>query len=93
MMNDVAVLRLVMPDRWLEEVVEVPLTMSVGEAKAVGLRSLLQRDSDDPAGFYVEFQERRVRDEDLTLAALGAGSGSILVIRAYDLGHYPPFEG
>jgi hypothetical protein len=92
-MTDVAVLRLVMPDRWLEEVVELPLSVSVAEAKAVGLRSLLQRDSDDPAGFYVEFRERKVRDEEQTLAALGAGAGSILMIRAYDLGHYPPFEG
>lgn len=92
-MTDTAVLRLVMPDRWLEEVVEVPLSMSVRDAKAAGVRRLLRRDSDDPSEFYVQFQERRVLDEDQPLSAIGAGPGSILMIRAYDLGHYPAFDG
>lgn len=91
--SDTAVLRLVMPDRWLEEVMEVPLSMSVREAKVMGLRRLLLRDTDDPEGFYVQFRERRVSDEDVELASLGAGPGSVIMIRAYDLGHYPRFDG
>jgi len=91
--SDTAVLRLVMPDRWLEEVMEVPLSMSVREAKVTGLRRLLRRDSDDPESFYVQFREQRVSDEDLTLSGLGAGPGSVIMIRAYDLGHYPRFDG
>lgn len=85
--------RLVMPDRWLEQVEELPLSMTVREAKRIGLRKLLLRTTDDPDDFYTEYAERRVRDESVTLAELGVQSREILSIRAYDLGHYPRFRG
>lgn len=85
--------RLVMPDRWLEHVEELPLSMTVEEAKTLGLRRLLLRSGDDPDDFFTEYAERRVRDESVTLEALGIQPREILSIRAYDLGHYPRFRG
>lgn len=85
--------RLAMPDRWLECVVELPLTATVGEAKRKGLQSMLLRDTDNPDDFYIDFAEKRVGNEGMTLAALGVSTGSALFIRAYDLGHYPDFKG
>lgn len=85
--------RLVMPDRWLEQVVELPTDTTVAEAKAEGLRLLLQRSVDDPADYYVEYAERQVPDESRTLAEIGFQPREIFAIRAYDLGHYPRFEG
>lgn len=85
--------RLIMPDRWLEHVAELPADTTVAAAKAFGIRELLQRSSDDPAAFYTEFAERRIRDEMRTLADVGVSSRGVLTIRAYDLGHYPPFGG
>lgn len=85
--------RLVMPDRWLEQVEELPVSTTVGEAKALGLRLLLRRSADDPRDFYVEYAERRVRDEGLSLHELGFRPREILSIRAYDLGHYRRFQG
>lgn len=85
--------RLVMPDRWLEQVAELPASTSVAEAKADGLRILLQRDTDDPDDYYVEYAERQVKDETMSLADIGFRPREILAIRAYDLGHYRPFEG
>lgn len=85
--------RLVMPDRWLEQVVQLPAGTSVADAKARGLRLLLQRDGDDPADYYVEYAERQVRDESRSLSEIGFQPREILSIRAYDLGHYRPFEG
>ena len=41
--------RLIMPDRWLEHVAELPPEATVAEAKELGLREMLQRSSDDPA--------------------------------------------
>jgi hypothetical protein len=88
-----ATVRLAMPDRWLECVVELPLSTTVGEAKRKGLETLLLRTVDNPDDFYVDFAEKRVRNEAITLAALGIASNSALFIRAYDLGHYPDFKG
>lgn len=85
--------RLVMPDRWLEHVARLPASTTVADAKTEGLRLLLQRDVDDPSDFYVEYAERQVRDESRTLADIGFRPREILAIRAYDLGHYPPFAG
>ena len=85
--------RLVMPDRWLEHVARLPASTSVMEAKAEGLRALLQRDVDDPDDYYVEYAERQVADESRTLAEIGFRPREILSIRAYDLGHYRRFEG
>jgi cytosine/adenosine deaminase-related metal-dependent hydrolase len=85
--------RLVMPDRWLEHVVELPTHTTVKDAKRVGLRAMLLRDTDDPADFYVEYAERKVLDEAASLAAIGFRTRDILSIRAYDLGHYRAFEG
>jgi hypothetical protein len=85
--------RLAMPDRWLECVVEIPLQTTVAEAKRMGLEFMLLRPVDNPDDFYVDFAEKRVRDEQLTLAALGVEPNSALFIRAYDLGHYPDFRG
>ncbi len=85
--------RLIMPDRWLEHVAELPATTTLDEAKRLGLRFLLLRDTDDPADFYVEYAEKRLPDESLTLAELGVQDREALSIRAYDLGHYPRFRG
>lgn len=86
-------LRLVMPDRWLEEVRELPVSTTVVEAKRIGLRALLLRDTDDPDDYYTEYAERKVRDETVTLGEIGAQAGEILSIRAYDLGHQRRFAG
>jgi hypothetical protein len=85
--------RLVMPDRWLEQVAELPASTSVADAKADGLRILLQRDTDDPDDYYVEYAERQVKDERRSLADIGFRPREIFAIRAYDLGHYRRFEG
>lgn len=85
--------RLVMPDRWLEQVVELPADTTVADAKAEGLLLMLQRDVDDPADYYVEYAERQIPDESQTLADIGFQPREIFAIRAYDLGHYPRFEG
>lgn len=82
-----------MPDRWLEHVVELSPDTPVTEAKELGLRAMLLRDTDDPGDFYVEYAERQVRDESVTLAALGFRPREILSIRSYDLGHYKRFTG
>lgn len=85
--------RLVMPDRWLEHVVELPAATSVSDAKRLGLTALLLRDTDDPDDYYVEYAERQVPDESVSLGDLGFRSREILSIRAYDLGHYRSFAG
>ncbi|HZD06200.1 MAG TPA: hypothetical protein VE173_14915 [Longimicrobiales bacterium] len=82
-----------MPDRWLEHVAELPASTTVEEAKRLGLRKMLLRDTDDPDDFYTEYAEKRVRDESVTLEELGMQPNEMLSIRAYDLGHYPRFEG
>ena len=91
--GDTLVVRLVMPDRWLEHVVELPRSTRVVEAKELGLRQMLLRGSDDPADFYTEYAECRLHDESITLGELGIRPREILSIRAFDLGHYPRFEG
>jgi hypothetical protein len=91
--GEALIVRLVMPDRWLEQVAELPPSTSVADAKAEGLRILLQRDVDDPDDYYVEYAERRVKDETRSLADIGFRPREILAIRAYDLGHYRRFEG
>jgi len=85
--------RLIMPDRWLEHVVELPSRTTVGEAKALGIRELLQRSGDDPADFYTEYAEREIRDEGRTLEEIGMRGRGVLSIRAFDLGHHRRFEG
>ncbi len=92
-MSESVVLRLVMPDRWLEQVEEMPLDGSVQDTKAHGIKALLLRETDDPADFFVEYAERRVRDESVSLRELGVLDKEIFSIRAYDLGHYRRFEG
>lgn len=93
MTGDMLTVRLLMPDRWLEQVVELPATTTVAEAKALGLRELLQRTSDDPSDFYTEYAEHEIVDESRSLADVGIGPRGVLSIRAYDLGHYPRFGG
>jgi len=85
--------RLVMPDRWLEHVAELPTQTTVKDAKLMGLRAMLLRETDDPANYYVEYAERKVADEAASLETIGFRSRDILSIRAYDLGHYRAFEG
>lgn len=85
--------RLVMPDRWLEHVAELPTQTAVEDAKLMGLRAMLLRETDDPADYYVEYAERKVTDEAASLETIGFRSRDILSIRAYDLGHYRAFEG
>ncbi|NNK47950.1 MAG: hypothetical protein HKP01_03675, partial [Gemmatimonadetes bacterium] len=52
--------RLVMPDRWLEHIAELPTRTSVEDAKRLGLRTMLLRETDDPADYFVEYAERKV---------------------------------
>ena len=85
--------RLVMPDRWLEHVADLPPDTTVEEAKRMGLRAMLLRETDDPADYYVEYAERKVPDEKASLGAIGFRPRDIVCIRAYDLGHYRAFEG
>ena len=85
--------RLIMPDRWLEHVAELPSATSVADAKALGIREMLQRSSDDPADFYVEYSEREIADESRTLGDIGVKPRGVVSIRAYDLGHYRRFKG
>ena len=85
--------RLVMPDRWLEHVAEIPTQTTVKDAKLMGLRAMLLRETDDPADYYVEYAERKVADEAASLGTIGFRPREILSIRAYDLGHYRTFEG
>lgn len=91
--EDDVVVRLTMPDRWMEHVEELPLGMTVEEAKRRGLRAMLLRTTDDPDDFYVEYAERQVLDESVTLAELGMQPREVLSIRAYDLGHTRRFRG
>lgn len=91
--GDALTVRLIMPDRWLEHVAELPPDATVAEAKELGLRQMLQRSSDNPASYYTEFAEREIVDESWTLAEIGMRPGGVLSIRAYDLGHYPRFGG
>ena len=85
--------RLSMPDRWLEHVAELPPTTTLAEAKRIGLRAMLLRETDDPNDFYVEYAEKQVPEESMTLAELGVQPREAVSIRAYDLGHYPRFRG
>jgi hypothetical protein len=91
--TDTVTVRLAMPDRWLEHVAELAPDTPVAAAKQLGLRSMLLRESDDPADYFVEYAERKVADESESLEQIGFRSRDILSIRAYDLGHYRPFEG
>lgn len=93
MSADTVTVRLLMPDRWLEHVAELPVSTSVAEAKTLGLREMLQRSSDDPGDFYTEYAEREIVDESRSLADLGIPPRGVLSIRAFDLGHYPRFDG
>lgn len=85
--------RLAMPDRWLEHIAELPLATSIADAKALGVRAMLLRATDDPGDYYVEYAERQVRDEGMTLGELGFRPREMLAIRKYDLGHYRRFDG
>ena len=93
MSNKQIIIRLIMPDRWLEHVVELATETTVAEAKALGITEMLQRSSDNPADFYAEFAEREITDETQTLDEVGLQSRGMIAIRAYDLGHYRRFEG
>ena len=93
MSNEHITIRLIMPDRWLEHVVELATDTTVAEAKALGITEMLQRSSDDPTDFYAEFAEREITDETQTLDEVGLQSRGVIAIRAYDLGHYRRFEG
>ena len=64
--------RLVMPDRWLEHVAELPTQTTVKDAKLMGLRTMLLRETDDPADYYVEYAERKVADEAASLETMGS---------------------
>lgn len=91
--DEMVTVRLAMPDRWLEQIVEIPAATTVEAAKQQGLRAMLLRDTDDPADYYVEYAEQRVSDETASLKEIGFRSREILSIRAYDLGHYRTFHG
>ena len=93
MSNKQIIIRLIMPDRWLEHVVELATETTVAEAKALGITEMLQRSSDNPADFSAEFAEREITDETQTLDEVGLQSRGMIAIRAYDLGHYRRFEG
>lgn len=86
-------LRCVWPDRWLETRIEAPPTAPLGQVKREALEALWKKEIVDPASYYVEWRERKVRDESVTLDQLGLADGAVLTIRAYDLHHPPPFRG
>jgi hypothetical protein len=90
---DTVTVRLTMPDRWLEHVAELPLATPIADAKALGVRTMLLRATDNPDDYYVEYAERQVRNEEMTLGELGFRPREMLAIRKYDLGHYRRFEG
>jgi len=85
--------RLTMPDRWLEQVTELSPDTTISQAKELGIREMLQRASDDPADFYVEYSEKEISDESRSLAEVGVPSRGVLSIRPYDLGHNRRFHG
>jgi len=85
--------RIMMPDRWLEHVVDLSPAITVGEAKAFGIREMLKRSTDHPADFYAEYAEREIIDESQSLAQIGLRPGDVLSIRAYDRGHNRRFVG
>ena len=92
-MDDRLRLRCIWPDRWLETRIEAPRTAPVGQVKREALEAMLKKETVDPASYYVEWRERRVRDESVTLHELGLTDGAVLTIRAHDLHHPPPFRG
>jgi hypothetical protein len=85
--------RCVWPDRWLEARLELAADATVEEAKRRAIAAMRKTDFVDADRFYVEFRERRVFDESVTLRELGASDGAVLSIRAHDLHHPPLFEG
>lgn len=86
-------LRCIWPDRWLESRIEVPATTALDHVKRQALEALLKSEAFDPTAYYVEWRERRVRDESATLDQLGITDGAVLTVRAHDLHHPPPFRG
>ncbi len=91
--SDTVVVRLVMPDRWLEHVVELPVDTTIAQAKLIGLEAMLLRAVEEPDDYYTEYAEHEVKDESATLESLGLRPKEILSIRAFDLGHYPRYRG
>jgi len=57
---DTVIVRMVMPDRWLEQVEALPVSTPVREVKAIGLRAMLQRSTDDPSDYYEQARELAV---------------------------------
>jgi hypothetical protein len=86
-------LRCIWPDRWLETRLEVPKAAVLGQVKRQALEALLKTESVDPTAYYVELDQRTVRDESVTLDELQLSDGAVLTIRAHDLHHPPPYRG
>jgi hypothetical protein len=85
--------RCVFPDRWLEARLEFPETTPLREVKRRALETWFPNGSANPDDHYIEFREREVANESMTLRALGVPDGGVLCIRRYDLNHPRPFRG
>ena len=86
-------IRVVMPDLWREESLEVSAEKPVAELKRELLPKLLRGADGDPSEYYVEYFEKEVLDESQTLADLRVPDKGVVLIRPYDLDHPPPFRG
>ncbi len=86
-------IRVVLPDLWREEKMEVAADTPVGQIKERALPLLLGSNDANPAEYYVEYFEKEVLDESQTLADLGVPESGVILIRPYDLGHPAPFSG
>lgn len=93
MSENVLNIKVVMPDLWREESLEVSADKPVAELKQELLPKLLKGADGDPSDYYVEYFEKEVLDESKTLDELGVTDRGVVLIRPYDLDHPPPFRG
>ena len=93
MTENVLKIKVVMPDLWREESLEVSPDKPVSELKRELLPKLLKGADGEPSDYYVEYFEKEVLDESKTLGELGVADKSVVLIRPYDLDHPPPFRG
>ncbi len=85
--------RCIFPDGWLESRLEAPADTSLEELKRRALQAMFQSDSVDARAFYVEFREKEIWEESVTLRELGVTDGAVVSIRRHDLHHPPPYRG
>lgn len=86
-------LRVIAPDLWLESKMEFAPDTPLGQLKRQALPELLKQSDVDPQAYYVEYFEKEVLDESVTLAELGVPPDGVISIRKFDVDHPPPFQG